>query len=585
MSNCTLSTKTGLLTCFVMLGKNGDLIHMLPIFLAVYKRDGVKPVVMVEERFAGVLDGVSYVTPWAVPFKWPDGIAAAKAEAEKHFESVVVPQFWNIPGPQALVDSEDLNCTLAMWHTAGFDPASVAKVPVLFDRRSSEREEFLNKTTGHLGRPIILYNLEGSSCPFPLAAEVLQMLRLLKGNAELVDLAQIRAHRIYDLLGLFDRAIGMITVDTATLHLAGVGNIPYIALVNNGWSRAQPKGKCLLEIPYDKVMERMNEIATEFVKMALSQRALKPIVRNMENPPSITKQTHWPVRILDELPKDAEYFNPGLVDKPDGRWLVARKSKHMNSLMAFRLKGDRTVGPGVPIKIVARQADEHFEDPRVFYHAGRMWLSCCNFMWGPVWTGAHQILCEISNDWQMIRRHDVVYGGNGNHVAANHRWEKNWLWFFHDGKAHMIYTVLPHVVVEFDAKLNAVRQYVTDAKSKISWPFGDPRGGTPPVLIGDEYWTFFHSSSDWKEMVSRRYHMGCYTFDAKPPFALKRYTQLPILSGSQHDRFAHPKPLVVFPCGACLRDGVWQISMGVNDLDCALIEIPHSELEKLMTTI
>ena len=86
-------------------------------------------------------------------------------------------------------------------------------------------------------------------------------------------------------------------------------------------------------------------------------------------------------------------------------------------------------------------------------------------------------------------------------------------------------------------------------------------------------------------MVSRRYHMGCYTFDAKPPFALKRYTQLPILSGSQHDRFAHPKPLVVFPCGACLRDGVWQISMGVNDLDCALMEIPHSELEKLMTTI
>src|ERR1700677_2055307 len=136
-----------------------------------------------------------------------------------------------------------------------------------------------------------------------------------------------------------------------------------------------------------------------------------------------------------------------------------------------------------------------------------MWLSCCNFIWGPTWTGAHQILCEISNDWKMIRRHDVVYGGNGNHVGGNNRWEKNWLWFFHDGKPHMIYTVLPHVVVEFDATFNAVKQYVTDAKPKISWPWGDPRGGTPPVLIGDEYWTFFHSSCDWKEMVSRRYHM------------------------------------------------------------------------------
>jgi predicted GH43/DUF377 family glycosyl hydrolase len=86
-------------------------------------------------------------------------------------------------------------------------------------------------------------------------------------------------------------------------------------------------------------------------------------------------------------------------------------------------------------------------------------------------------------------------------------------------------------------------------------------------------------------MVSRRYHMGCYTFSANPPFVMKRYTQMPILSGSQYDRFAHPKPLVVFPCGAILKNGVWQISLGVNDLDCALMEIPHSELDKLLTTL
>ena len=70
-------------TCFVMLGKFGDLIHMLPVFLHTFKRDKVKPVVMVSDQFASVLDGVSYVTPWVVPMKWPDGIPAARAEAEK----------------------------------------------------------------------------------------------------------------------------------------------------------------------------------------------------------------------------------------------------------------------------------------------------------------------------------------------------------------------------------------------------------------------------------------------------------------------------------------------------------------------
>lgn len=591
-------------TCYVMLGKFGDLIHMLPVFLHAYKRDKVKPVVMVSEQFASVLDGVSYVTPWVVPMKWPDGIPAARAEAEKHFSNVVVPQWWNdlhesefdcsVPGTGEATEiwmhgrkfyvMEDIhpNCTLSMWRAAKVEPKYFPESPVVFDRRDAAREEFLCTTAGANGRPVILYNLEGSSCPFPFAAEVLQTLRLLKGTCTLINLAEIKAERIYDLLGLYDRAAGMITVDTATLHLAGTGIIPYVALLNNGWSRAEPKGKCWLKMSYDEVPDRMTEIAQQVMRMAVIQR--KSITRNMEDPPSIVKQTHWPVRILSELPKDAEYFNPSLVDRPDGRWLIARKSKHMNSIMAFRLQGDKVIGQGVAVPIAARQDGEHFEDPRAFWHLGRMWLSCCNFMWGPTWTGAHQVLCEIGMDWRMIRRYDVVYGGNGNHVAGNNRWEKNWLWFFHAGAPHMIYTTLPHVVVQLDEKFNAKQQYSTTPK-RISWPWGEPRGGTPPVLIGDEYWTFFHSSSDWKQMVSRRYHMGCYTFSAKPPFAMKRYTQMPILSGSQYDRFAHPKPLVVFPCGAILKNGVWQISLGVNDLDCALMEIPHSELEKLMTTL
>ena len=288
-------------TCFVMLGKFGDLIHMLPVFLHTFKRDKVKPVVMVSDQFASVLDGVSYVTPWVVPMKWPDELNAALNEAKKHFVNPIVPQFWNIPIPQEIIESEDANCTLAMWKSCGIDRQYFASSPVVFDRRDPAREEFVSKTAGHYGRPVILYNLEGASCPFPFAAEVLQTLRLLKGNAELVDLAAIRCDRIYDLLGLYDRAVGMVTVDTATLHLAGTGGIPYVALLNDGWSRAEPKGRCVLSLPYSESRERMNEIAQEVLKFATVARTRKPIVRNLDDPPGITKQTHWPVRILAEF--------------------------------------------------------------------------------------------------------------------------------------------------------------------------------------------------------------------------------------------------------------------------------------------
>lgn len=586
MKDCSLQTLSSI-PCFVLLGKFGDLIQMLPVFQACKAKHGVSPIVMVEEKYAGVFEGVTYVNPWVVPFKWPNDMKAAQDEAKKHFTTVIVPQFWNldlgVKTPK--VDLSKMpNCMAAMWVQSGFTLDQMKSSMPEFDRRDKTREHALMKTVATWKRPVLLYNLEGASCPFPHAPEVMKLIREYGHGCDLVDLSVVRAERIYDLLGMFDHAVGLITTDTATLHLAAASEIHYIALTNTGWSRATPKGHCLLEVRYEKAVESERVISRMIGHLANTPRRSSAIVRNLEDPPSIERQTHWPVRIMSELPKDAEYFNCGLVDKTDGRWLVARRSKHQNTLMSFKIEAGRAVGSGVPIKMLSRIADEHFEDPRIFYHDRRMWLSCCNFLWGKVYTGAHQILCEINEDWSVRARHDVVYGGNGNHVAANQRWEKNWLWFFHEGKSYMIYTTMPHHVVEFDAKFNAKFQHSTISKA-VNWKFGEPRGGTPPVRIGAEYFTFFHSSDPWPEMVSRRYHMGAYAFEARPPFRWTRYTQMPILSGSRHDRFAHPKPLVVFPCGAILNYEKWMISLGVNDLDCALMEMPHSELLKLMTSV
>jgi len=310
--------------------------------------------------------------------------------------------------------------------------------------------------------------------------------------------------------------------------------------------------------------------------------------------PSVTEQTPWRCALYDfgkATEGNIAYFNPTLYERADGAWLITRRSKPwsgftygFNDLMAFKLDGN-TPQYGIPVHIPSMLNGEHFEDPRVVSGSKFLMLSMTNFIvfnGGRQWTGAHQILCEIDERWMGKKRFDPVFEGNGPTVSSNRVNQKNWLWFMHDSAPHLIYWTQPHTVVRFKGNLEMQEKYVTK-ETNPEWNFGEPRGGTPPVLIGDEYWTFFHSSLPWKGMGKlRHYHMGAYAFESKPPFRIMRMTSKPILSGSKRDPWADGKPLVVFPCGALLKDGRWTVSLGVNDLCSAWIEIPHEKLERLL---
>ena len=74
--------------------------------------------------------------------------------------------------------------------------------------------------------------------------------------------------------------------------------------------------------------------------------------------------------------------------------------------------------------------------------------------------------------------------------------------------------------------------------------------------------------------------MGVYSFEAKPPFRITGITETPLLIGSWRDRWKNGCPLVVFPCGADLRNGKWFVTGGQNDLDSFWVEIPHEDLVK-----
>jgi predicted GH43/DUF377 family glycosyl hydrolase len=587
----------------VMLGKFGDLICILPALQRMAQVNGEPVKVVVGDKYKSILDGVSYVDPMPLALEWPKETPKAREQAVKEFGSAIVPQFWTVPqindiprgnfpleiGNQrwSIDEKKWPNYMSAMWQRLGFTDADMRRMPLVFDRRSPERESMLKARYIHPTLPTLLVNFTSASSPFGYEPEI--MRGLPRGAFSVVNLAEIKAERLYDLLGLFDAAAGMLTCATSTLHLAAASKIPYIAFTEDHWSRAVPKGNCKLNLPYSQTTQFLDRIANIVMGWAKPVAPPKPIIFDETNAPSITKQTPWECALFNfsksqyPVRPGTDYFNCGLVEKSDGDWLLVRRSQWqhnmafgMNSLIAFRLMGE-TPTEGRPIVFPRAQKGEHFEDPRVFMHGEKMFISATNFIWSSVFPKAHQILAVADTDWKIKSVYHPIVGKNGYRFEANSGSEKNWIWFFHEDQLHLIYMLHPHCVVRFDDQWRVTQIYETECP-QINWPWGGPRGGTPPILVGNEYWSFFHSSVDWCEHGSRRYHMGAYAFECNPPFRITRFVRKPLLNGSIHDPWSKGKPLVVFPCGAIFRHGEWFVTLGVNDLVCGWIKIPHDDL-------
>ena len=259
---------------YILLGKFGDLILMLPAWKEIHRRAGGKTRVnvVVSKQYESVLEGCNYINPHIVPHHWSQG--AVKARTEVHAQQVITPHWWNardmsddIPKGDFGLDCQGLRWMIdrgewpdymtSMYARCGFTRAEMMFLPLEFDNRSLNREtnliNFLNPKP-----PFILYNLSGNPSP-PHARELESHLLRMK-EFTFVSLAKIKAHRIYDLLGLMDAAEGIITCDTSTLHLAHGTKTPYIALTKNEWAGSVPRGNCVLEVKYDQIEKRLVEI-------------------------------------------------------------------------------------------------------------------------------------------------------------------------------------------------------------------------------------------------------------------------------------------------------------------------------------
>jgi hypothetical protein len=218
---------------FVELGRAGDILNIFPLAKREFEKTGIKPRIMIAAQFADLLEGISYATPLV----WPgifDDICPALWTAQQDPGEVVVCQIYGhgwIP-PHL--------CTSFLresWALAGAD-IPWGSVPLVIDRRNARRERaVVRDLIGDSRKKIVLVSARGFSAPFPGADIALaSLLEVQLGpKFKVVDLSHFRAPRMFDLLGIFDRAHCLLSIDTGTKHLAPASDVPVISLVD--WER------------------------------------------------------------------------------------------------------------------------------------------------------------------------------------------------------------------------------------------------------------------------------------------------------------------------------------------------------------
>lgn len=241
----------------VSLRRAGDIINLLPILQTRAEKYKRPQKIVVHRDFAEVLDGVSYAEPVIWDGDWEDPLAAAKKHNATNAQ---------VFGKGLSPDIYFGNFARLAWQQIG--ERFNRHEPLIFDRRSSEREKALRDSIFKTDKPKILVKLDGNSSPFGERNWVRQTVRNeFSERAEIISLDDVKAHRLYDLIGLMDHAHCLITSDTSTLWLAHATQCPSIQFVNGrGFSASPPRGNCIKRVPYQEVQVRWGEISTVISK-------------------------------------------------------------------------------------------------------------------------------------------------------------------------------------------------------------------------------------------------------------------------------------------------------------------------------
>jgi hypothetical protein len=257
-------------------GRLGDIINVLPI-ARYFHLQGETPWFMVAWNFRQILEGASYIRPYPVRIEHSqlnDMLQVARA----NFAHVTQCQIWGVNYTQTRVCR---SFNEESWRMAGFlNRFHDQSFPLVFDRRDADRERVLCEKAFRTDKPKIVTNLTSAvSAPFPPGQKILERMHLefpdyevveVGGFREKTDLGNLHCLYPFDVLGIMGHpAVKLIlTIDTATLHLALACPAPMVCIVRAGWEGAIPRWGCPTRLLYPDV-EREPGIVIESVRKVL----------------------------------------------------------------------------------------------------------------------------------------------------------------------------------------------------------------------------------------------------------------------------------------------------------------------------
>ena len=247
-------------------------------------------------------------------------------------------------------------------------------------------------------------------------------------------------------------------------------------------------------------------------------------------------------------------------------------------------------------------------DPRLFYYNNQLHMLYTYTIFNnitslaendvPPWkklSGIQQRMVSLTANYELYDTIELKYGTN---------FEKNWTPFEyndeHGGKnLYFVYKFNPLEIVQI-SKSKKIRMLYKEPLStflKEHWEdrWGSISGGTAATLIDHEYLTFFHSYFN----VGRKriYVMGALTFNADPPFSIKRISRYPIIFRNCYTAYnGQAQPwgksnikYVLFPGGFIKSKQNAQdtliLACGENDCAIRIITVNQKKLLKSMRTI
>lgn len=250
-----------------VLGRFGDIINVLPI-AKKYADYGQKIAWAVLPEYANIFDGISYVTPIVVKTRLAN-VAQGIRELKKLCVNV---QSWQMYGNPAVGRRTTSSFALEMWRMAGA-AAEFESLPLVFDKRNTEREQQLVARVLQKNQKPLLFSGKGTSSPFPHTVKCFAAIKEVakKYDCEVVDISNVSAHRIYDMLGVFEASRGIVVIDSAYLHLTYASKTPTFALTSEGpekdrssWYGAQAREQWRAAASYSNWQKLLPELDAWF---------------------------------------------------------------------------------------------------------------------------------------------------------------------------------------------------------------------------------------------------------------------------------------------------------------------------------